>query len=52
MFSFSGLTPDQVKRLRDEHAIYVVGSGRLNVAGMTAENMPALCAAIAAVIRN
>ena len=33
MFSFSGLTPDQVKTLRDEYAIYIVGSGRINVAG-------------------
>ena len=35
MFSFSGLNPQQVKRLRDEYSIYIVGSGRVNVAGMT-----------------
>jgi aspartate/tyrosine/aromatic aminotransferase len=51
MFSFSGLTPEQVKRLRDEHAIYIVGSGRINVAGMTEENMNPLCTAIADVLR-
>ena len=51
MFSFSGLDREQVGRLRDEHAIYIVGSGRLNVAGMTASNMPRLCDAIAAVAR-
>ncbi len=50
MFSFSGLNPDQVQRLRDEHAIYIVGSGRINVAGMTPENMGPLCDAIAAVL--
>jgi aspartate/tyrosine/aromatic aminotransferase len=49
MFSFSGLDRQQVARLRDEHAIYIVGSGRLNVAGMTESNMPRLCDAIAAV---
>ncbi len=49
MFSFSGLGPEQVARLRDEHAIYIVGSGRINVAGMTEGNMPRLCDAIAAV---
>ncbi len=49
MFSFSGLSPEQVGKLRDEHAIYIVGSGRLNVAGMTSSNMPRLCDAIAAV---
>ncbi len=49
MFSFSGLGGEQVKTLRDEHAIYIVGSGRLNVAGMTQSNMAKLCDAIAAV---
>ncbi|MCP3956484.1 MAG: aspartate/tyrosine/aromatic aminotransferase [bacterium] len=49
MFSFSGLDRLQVARLRDEHSIYIVGSGRLNVAGMTESNMPRLCDAIAAV---
>jgi aspartate/tyrosine/aromatic aminotransferase len=51
MFSFSGLTPDQVRRLREEHAIYIVGSGRINVAGMTEENIVPLCSAIADVLR-
>lgn len=51
MFSFSGLTKAQVDRLRDEHAIYVVGSGRINVAGMTPRNLPILCQAIASVSR-
>jgi aspartate/tyrosine/aromatic aminotransferase len=49
MFSFSGLTPVQVDQLRAEHAIYIVGNGRINVAGMTEGNLPALCRAIAAV---
>lgn len=51
MFSFSGLTKAQVDRLKDEHAIYVVGSGRINVAGMTPKNLPILCQAIASVSR-
>ena len=50
MFSFSGLNREQVERLRTEHAIYVVGSGRINVAGMTAENMVSLTSAIANVL--
>ncbi len=50
MFSFSGLNPDQVKTLREKDAIYIVGSGRINVAGMTPENMGPLCDAIAAVL--
>ena len=51
MFSFSGLSPEQVRRLRDEHAIYIVGSGRINVAGMTEENMAPLCAALADILK-
>jgi aspartate/tyrosine/aromatic aminotransferase len=49
MFSFSGLTREQVQRLRDEHAIYIVGSGRINVAGVTPANVERLCKAIASV---
>lgn len=50
MFSFSGLTKDQVETLKREHAIYIVGSGRINVAGMTESNMGKLCAAIVSVL--
>lgn len=50
MFSFSGLTPEQVDRLRDEFSVYVVRNGRINVGGMTPENMRRLCEAIAAVL--
>ncbi|MCE9545559.1 MAG: aspartate/tyrosine/aromatic aminotransferase [Planctomycetia bacterium] len=50
MFSFSGLTPQQVAALREQHALYIVGSGRINVAGMTEANMGPLCEAIAAVL--
>lgn len=50
MFSFSGLTKEQVLRLRNEFAVYIVDSGRINVAGMTPKNMDPLCNAIAAVL--
>lgn len=50
MFSFSGLTKEQVEELRAKHALYIVGSGRINVAGMTTKNMDALCTAIASVL--
>lgn len=50
MFSFSGLDETQVRRLREEHAIYIVGTGRINVAGMTEGNMDRLCDAVAAVL--
>jgi aspartate/tyrosine/aromatic aminotransferase len=51
MFSFSGLSAEQVKLLRDKYSIYAVGSGRINVAGMTEANMDYLCEAIADVLR-
>jgi len=50
MFSFSGLTPEQVAQLKEEFAVYIVGSGRISVAGMTKNNMQPLCDAIAKVL--
>jgi aspartate/tyrosine/aromatic aminotransferase len=47
MFSFSGLNKAQVDALRDKYGIYIVASGRINVAAMTPSNMDALCQAIA-----
>jgi aspartate/tyrosine/aromatic aminotransferase len=51
MFSFSGLTNVQVDELRSKHSVYVVGNGgRINVAGITRQNIEPLCTAIAAVL--
>ncbi len=50
MFSFSGLNKDQVARLKNEFAVYIVGSGRISVAGITSGNIDALCQAIAKVL--
>ena len=50
MFTMSGLTPEQVDRLRSDHAIYIVRSGRINVAGITERNVGTLAAAIAQVV--
>lgn len=50
MFSFSGLTPEQVKVLKEQYSIYIVGSGRINVAGINGKNLGPLCDAIAAVM--
>ncbi|MEM6690891.1 MAG: amino acid aminotransferase [Planctomycetota bacterium] len=50
MFSFSGLTPMQVDELRTKYSIYIVGSGRINVAGMTENKMDYLCDCIAKVM--
>ena len=50
MFSFSGLAKANVDRLRDEFAIYVVGSGRINVAGLTPSNIDRVAECIRAVV--
>jgi aspartate/tyrosine/aromatic aminotransferase len=49
MFSLLPLGEERVARLRDEFAVYVVGKGRVNVAGLTAANLEPVCRAIAAV---
>ena len=50
MFSFTGLTKEQVARLRSEYSIYIVDSGRINVAGLTRTSLPVVCQAIASVL--
>ena len=51
MFSFSGLTPVQVDELKTKHSVYIVtAGGRINVAGMTEQNMDRLCNAIASML--
>jgi aspartate/tyrosine/aromatic aminotransferase len=50
MFSFTGLTPVQVDELKTKFSIYLVGSGRINVAGMTEKNMAPLCDAVMTVL--
>lgn len=50
MFSFSGLNESQVLSLRNDYGIYMVNSGRINVAGMTLDNMSLLCESIVKVL--
>ena len=50
MFSFSGLSPEQVDQLKNEFGVYMVRNGRINVAGVTPENVGRLCESIAAVL--
>ena len=47
MFSYSGLNSMQADWLKKERGIYIVGTGRINVAGMATSTMPTLCEAIA-----
>jgi aromatic-amino-acid transaminase len=50
MFSRLGLTEEQVLRLRDDYAIYMVGDSRINIAGLNDTNVPIVAKAVAAVI--
>lgn len=52
MFSYTGLNQAQVKRLREEHSVYMVGSGRANAAGIDASRLDQLAHAIAQVVSD
>ncbi|HEX5658494.1 MAG TPA: amino acid aminotransferase [Polyangiales bacterium] len=51
MFSFAGITPEQVDQLREKHGIYAVRSGRINVAGLRESSIDRVTTAIADVVR-
>jgi aromatic-amino-acid transaminase len=51
MFSYSGLTSDQVDRLRQDHGVYAVSSGRICVAALNEGNLEHVVQAIASVLR-
>lgn len=50
MFSYTGLSEAQVARLRDEHAIYLVRSGRMCLSGLTTGNVDHVATSMAAVL--
>jgi aromatic-amino-acid transaminase len=50
MFSFTGLSRDQVRRLREEYAIYAIDTGRICVAALNSKNVEYVADAIAKVI--
>ena len=46
MFSRLGASPEQVEKLREDHAIYLVGDSRLNIAGLNKNTVPILAKAM------
>jgi len=52
MFSYSGLNKTQVDKLREDYAIYAVGSGRICVAALNQQNLDYVVNAVYAVSRN
>jgi len=52
MFCYLGVSPEQVAILKQDYGIYLVDSGRINVCGITGDNVSYLSESIAAVLRN
>jgi len=50
IFSYTGLTKEQAVALREKHSIYILDSGRINVAGLNEANIDAVCQAIVDVL--
>lgn len=50
MFCFLGISTEQVRRLKTEHSVYMVDSSRINVAGITADNVDHIARSVAAVL--
>jgi len=50
MFSFLGVTVDQVRALRERHHIYMTDDSRINIAGLRSENIPYFAEAVAQVL--
>jgi len=50
MFSYTGLSPEQVDRLLKERAVYLVRSGRMCIAGLSTKNVEYVAEAMAAVL--
>lgn len=50
MFSFFGLSPDYIERLKNDYAIYMVGSSRMNVAGLNKSNIDYFARSVARVL--
>jgi len=50
MFSFLGLSPAQVATLQRDHSVYTIPSSRMNVAGVTEDNVDVVARAVTAVV--
>jgi aromatic-amino-acid transaminase len=48
MFTQLGGTVEKVRELRETHGIYMVGAGRINIAGLPADGLDRLAKAIVA----
>ncbi len=51
MFSYTGLTPEQVSIMTNKHHVYLLSSGRISIAGINQSNVKRLAAAIDDAVR-
>jgi len=52
MFCFTGLTAEQVEKLRSDHHIYLTKDGRISMAGVTSDNVTYIARAIVDVTKD
>lgn len=52
MFSFLGVSPEQVQRLRQDFSIYMVESSRINLAGLSVSNLDYVCDGLASILKG
>ena len=52
MFSFTGLTPEQVERLQSKFGIYMVSNSRMCVAGLNSSNIDYVANAMVDVLKD
>jgi len=52
MFSFLGITPEQVHKLQQDYSIYMVDSSRISIAGLSRSNMEYFCKSVAEVLES
>jgi aspartate/tyrosine/aromatic aminotransferase len=51
MFSFSGMSKEEVIQLKKDFSIYIVESGRINIAGITTKNIEYISNSINQVVK-
>jgi aspartate aminotransferase len=51
MFSYLGVTRDQVRELREKHHVYMTDDSRMNIAGLKQDNLAYFAEAVAQVVR-
>jgi aspartate aminotransferase len=52
MFSYTGLTPQQVNVLREKYHVYMTSNGRISMAGLNSKNVHRFAEAVDWVVRN